>query len=71
MEENKLFNTVLFIIATVSAILVRKILISDFGFAGFWGGIGALLIGIFLGLVVAVVILFLAIFIKSLFFDKE
>lgn len=71
MEENKIFNTVLFIISTISAILVRKTLVANFGFSGFWGGIGALLIGIFSGLVVAAVIVFLVAFFKSLFFDKD
>lgn len=71
MVENKLFNRFLFLIAILCGILVRKTLVANFGFSGFWGGIGALLIGIFSALVVAAVIVFLVAFFKSLFFDKD
>lgn len=71
MVENKLFNRFLFLIAILCGILVRKTLVANFGFSGFWGGVGAFLIGIFSALVVAVVIVFLVACFESLFFDKD
>ena len=71
MVENKLFNRFLFLIAILCGILVRKTLVANFGFSGFWGGVGAFLIGIFSALVVAVVIVFLVACFESFFFDKD